>query len=206
MSNLNTLAVSHKPVPSVADGLELVVSTQRSTKENKIAEEDRYRAVQIPCLSLAEAGVPKRFELILLDALRRAAVAQLGALWKDSTDGLHAVPADIWGVESLLAYAERTSTAERLTGEVLTAWFAASVVGGKAKAKGPKVFAKFEKAFTSLAASARTESEDECKSLLACLAGEDAASWIVGAMVRKLTARLEKLAEDVESISLDDLV
>lgn len=204
----DTLQVFARPLDmvKVPTGHEVVSTARRSTKENKVPEGDRYRAIFIPELSVAESGIPTKFAGLVLDALRTTATKQLAAMWDDSTDGLKEVPAEVWGVESLLAFAERVSQSQRLTKETIADWFGASSIGGKAKAKGPKIYAKYLEGFQGIAGAVNF-SEEKCTQLLALLAKEGDC-WQVVVMRRKLAERIERLQEEAEEIDgfaeLDD--
>lgn len=194
------LTVFSRPVDvvKIPAGHEVVSTARRSTKENKVAEADRYRAIFIPELSVSESGIPGKFATLVLDALRATATKQLAAMWEDATDGLTEVPAEVWGVDSLLAFADRVSQSQRLTKETIADWYKGSIIGKKAHDKGPKVFSKYEEGFTGIA-GAVTFSEEKCTQLLALLAKESDC-WQVTTMRRKLSERLEKLAEELADV------
>lgn len=202
----STLTVVARPIPSIPAGHEVVSCARRSTKENKVAEADRYRAIVVPELSVAESGLPDKFASIVLGALRRTASDQLAAMWADATDSFTECPGDVWTVDALLAFADRVSQSQRLTREAVAAWFDSSAVKSKLIPKGPKVVAKFLDGFQGLA-GAVTYSEEKCQQLLAILAKESAAVWQVPTMVRKLTERIERLqdeAAEIDGFALDD--
>lgn len=206
MSNTFKVHALAAAVVAVPAGWELVSATQRSTKEKKVADCDKFRGVFIPELSVDEAGVPRKFQGLVLGALRATASDQLAALWKDSTDGLQTVPADCWGVDSLLAFAERVAQSQRLTKEAIIGWYKGSKVAAKLAPKGAKMVAHYESIFGGLAASGLGQNEQQCSQLLAILAGESAC-WQVDAMVRKLERRISDIqAEAAMFVDLADLV
>lgn len=193
------LAVSSVPPASVAKGFALVYVNRRDSKENgTVPQPERHRSIVIPELTVPD--VPSKFQSIVLAALYNAANEQLSQFWQDAGwPGLTEVPAAVWGVDNILAYAARAAESKRLSTATVTGWFASSKLRAFLVAKGDeKLLKQWEKRILGMAAPALTLSEDQCNVTIATIGKfeEDAQSIIGAQIISKLAARVKKLAEE----------
>jgi len=204
------IQVSSVPATAVAEGFEQVQVNRRDSKENgTVPQAERCRAIVIPELQVSD--VPSKFQMLILDALRNAASAQLAAFWKDAGwPGLSQVPAAVWTVDSILMFAARDAESKRLSKESVLAWFKASkLFAFLASKNNAKLSANWEKRILSLSAPKVDLSEDQCNVTLATIGkfDEDATSMIGAQLVAKLAARIKKLAEEemeLEGLTIED--
>lgn len=125
MANANTtIQVSTIRHTVIAAGMVEVFTGSRLTDKMKkagikeIPADQRTRAILVPELTIPD--VPTKFQSFMLDQLYAMAKAQLADLWEEAgAEGLRTVPADIWTVEPLLAYAARKSETQKLSAELV---------------------------------------------------------------------------------------
>lgn len=212
MTEVSTINVSSAPITTIAIGHECISVSARNGKNEDgskrvVSAENRYRGILIPELSLNEAGIPQKFQAMLLSALRATACDQLRAYWDDATDGLRTVPASVWNADSLVMFAARTNEAQRITSERCEEWFRASSIG-QYLVKDEKKLAQILALYQRFVPSVCTASDKHCSDLLALLgkfADEESPIW--RQLLNKATKRRETLLREADEIAgIDDLV
>lgn len=199
--SIATISVS-SVVPAVTDkelaaANNILVSVRRnSTEKQPIPEGGRYRAIVIP--KPDTSGVPSKFSVLVDSALNSIAAAQLKELWDDAEDGFTTVSAALWNTDSLLVYSARKSESQRLSGDTIAAWFAASVIRSRIlkiedDAKRAAQLKKYAEGFASVAAPVISRNEDECTQLLKLLDAEDQENIIVRQMCARLRNRINEM-------------
>lgn len=202
-------------VANPSSKMEPVTVGTRATKDadgNKkiISADQRTRSILIP--ELHASDLPSRFQMYVLDALRNTAKQQLSSLW-DADSMLKEVPANIWSVDSLLAFAAREAESKRLTKASLHYWFEASqlaaVLRAKDAANETKLYADWQAKIVGMSAPAMTASEAECNAIINTLAketlSEDAESFIGQQIVAKCVRRIDALRKQMDEVSIDEL-
>lgn len=207
-----TIAVSSVAITTIPNGQEVISVTARNGKnadgtKREVSAENRYRGILIPELSLSEAGVPQKFQAMLLSALRATACDQLRSYWDEATDGLRTVPAAVWNADSLVLFAARTNEAQRITSERCEEWFRASAIGKYLK-QDEKKLQQILALYQRFVPSVCTASEKQCGDVIALLgkfADEDNTIW--RQLLNKATKRLETLKKEQDEIAgVDDLL
>jgi hypothetical protein len=209
---MTTLTV-HTIAQAAQAGFEPVTVGTRATidketgKKREIPADQRTRSIVIPELQVD--SVPSKFQMLVLDALRNTAKAQLSALWEADAN-LREVPAAIWTVDSLLAFAAREAESKRLTKAGLHYWFEASQLNKLLIAKNnPKVTADWQTKIVGLSAPNCTYSEAECNAIIATLLkpalSEDADSFMGQQIIAKLQRRIEALRKQLDEVSIEEL-
>lgn len=200
------IAVSSAPILVADAGKEVISVGQRNGKnpdgtKREVAASERYRGLQIPCLSLDQAGVPQKFQSMLLGALRKTAEDQLRACWEESTNGLREVPAAIWTVDSLVLYAARVSESQRLSTERVNEWFAESKIGVYLK-QDAKKYAQILALYQKFVPGVVSASEKHCNDMIALLGrfdDEDSPIW--KALLNKAQRRIDALKKEAAEIA-----
>jgi hypothetical protein len=190
---LHVFTTPQKP----GDGQEIVEATARNGKnpdgtKREVAQENRLRCVVIPELSVD--GVPSKFQMLVMSALRDLAAKQLATLWQDEPS-IKEVPAAIWTVDSLLLFGAREAESKRLTKATLESWFDASDICKRLMAKGDaKLLAKWKADIVSLAAPSIAWVPDQCATVIATISKADCEED--NAIGQQLVAKLQKRIED----------
>ena len=204
---VHTIAqVALKGYEPVTVGTRATVDKETGEKRT-IAADQRTRSIIIPELQVE--GIPSKFQMIVLDALRNAAKAQLSAMWEADAN-LRTVPANVWNVDALLMFAAREAESKRLTKAGLHYWFEASKLNAVLTSKGnAKVTAEWQAKIVGLSAPNCTYSEAECNAIIATLLkptlADDAESFMGQQIIAKCQKRVETLRKQLEEVSLEEI-
>jgi hypothetical protein len=199
-----TVAQIEKP------GFEPVTAGTRATKDpvtgkpKVIPADQRTRSILIPVLSIMD--VPSKYQMFLLDGIRKTAKAQLTALW-EADAMIRSVPAGIWTVDALLMYAAREAESKKLSTASVSEWFIGSKLCGaiKKKDKHEALLKSWTAKIVGLAAAVIDYNEQECTTILQMLSkfGDDAESLIGQQLVNKLNKRIATLKKQMEDVALE---
>lgn len=203
----------HTVAQTATEGFEPVTVGTRATvdketgKQRIIPADQRTRSIVIPTLSVD--SLPSKFQMLILDTLRSVAKTQLSSLW-EADSMLKEVPANIWNVDSLLAFAAREAESKRLTKAGLHYWFETSQLHKVLAAKNnSKLTAEWQANIVGLSAPNCTMSETACDAIIATLLkpslADDADSFMGQQIIAKLQRRIETLRKQLEEVSLEAL-
>ena len=203
MLQVFTVAQIEKP------GFEPVTTGTRATKnadgtKKVIAADQRTRSILIPVLSIMD--VPSKYQMFLLDGIRKTAKAQLSAMWEADAN-LREVPANVWSVDALLMYAAREAESKRLTTASVTDWFNGSnLCAAISKKNDEKLLKAWTARVVGLAAANLDYNEQDCETILKMLQKfEDDADTLIGQqLVHKLNKRIATLRKQLEEVALEE--
>lgn len=212
-TNATNTIIVHTIAQIAQAGMEPVTVGTRATIDKEtgqkriIPADQRTRSIVIP--ELKADGIPSKFQMIVLDALRDTAKAQLSSMW-ESDAALREVPANVWTVDALLMFAAREAESKRLTKAGLHYWFEASKLNALLTAKGnAKTMADWQSKVVGLSAPNCTYSEAECNAIIATLLkpalSDDAESFMGQQIIAKCQRRIETLRKQLEEVSLEEL-
>ena len=119
---MTTIQVSSAMQAAIAAGYVQIVARTRETKNKKVENANRLRAILIPEINIPE--LPEKFASFVRDQLYIIAKDQLAELWEQNGNEWAETTSDLWTVDSLLTFAARKSESQRLSGELIKTAFA----------------------------------------------------------------------------------
>ena len=201
-------AIVMLPVSSVAPELtdkqlaeqkKTVIFTRRNNPKNgpELATHERARFVLIPEFSME--SVPSKFVTVLSEKLMEIASAQLKEIWADQP-GVAEVPAALFNLDGILAYAAKKAEAGRLSADTIGVWWKTSQLFERISkmedaAKRDANLLKYGKnGMFKIAAPVIPFSLEECEQLLKRLNDEpDQENTILKQMAARLRNRISEL-------------
>lgn len=197
-------------IPVATKGFVPVTARTRMGKDKKeIPADQKSRSILIAELT---PNVDSKYAKFVTDALYSAAKNQLEDQWEKDPQ-LKEVDAALYTEDSILAYWATKAESKKLTAESIAAWFEESALKKSFVAKySAAQISKFAKELQHISApvlSSDIYNEEKALKRIATLGSceEDAENDIVAAMIRKLTAyvdRIRKVREEIGSVDSID--
>ena len=170
-----------------------ITANLRETKGSTLNPALRYRNICIPEFSFPD--VPKELVRIVIAKFNDLAKDRFEDAMLESNRSAVSLPLEMFSKASLLQYFSTVSVSQRLTGEMVAAWFDASATAKKIAAKAPEKMKAYRDLFIKTASPNHGINPNTCTALLATMEEADAEGGIGETLAGKWAATVKKSQE-----------
>lgn len=192
----------------IAAGFQVVDFMRKTTKDNPVADADKFRCVLVPAYSFAVTATPENAQQVFSDAIAEVVKAAASDILKEyciANKMPEQMPEEMLTFAAVLEKMAASQTSERLNGEQITAWYDASDTKAQAATryteseKGQKQQASLRAKYIATASNNPGIDAQLAEKMLGYMSEKDLGSPVARAVAKKLE-RLSKVKVDSEEL------